>query len=135
MIRQSLVVVWATAVLFVCFDQSVACEIDLPCESVREIAVSRGIIHLSAGREEIVYVACVYLNASQTVLQKALEDCPDQTISIVGHKFKTRIHLTDISTNGSWFSIIRSTPEEALNEGLNFCPEKVKSYLSEADGG
>ncbi|WP_285907823.1 hypothetical protein, partial [Pseudodesulfovibrio pelocollis] len=68
-------------------------------------------------------------------LKEIIEDCPDQMISIVGHNFTTRVPRIDISTDGSWFSIIRSTPEEALEEGMNLCPGKVKSYLSDAESG
>ena len=135
MTRKSLVVVWAVAFLLVCFDKSIACEVDVPCESVREIVVLQGTKHLPEGVEEVVYVACVYLEAIHTRLKEVLEDCPDPMLSIVGHKFKTRVPRIAISTDGSWFSIIRSTPEEALEEGMNLCPGKVRAYLSGADSG
>jgi len=135
MTRKSLLVVLAAAVLLFCYDKSSACEVDVPCESVREIVVLQGRKHVSGGVEEVVYVACVYLEAMHTRLKEVLEDCPDQVISIVGHDFTTRVPRVDISTDGSWFSIIRSAPEEALEEGMNLCPGKVKSYLSDAESG
>lgn len=135
MTRKSLAVVLAAAVLLFCYDKSIACEVDVPCESVREIVVLQGTKHVSGGVEEVVYVACVYLEALHTRLKEIIEDCPDQMISIVGHNFTTRVPRIDISTDGSWFSIIRSTPEEALEEGMNLCPGKVKSYLSDAESG
>lgn len=129
MIKREVTVALSAVFLCCFFGVSSACEITLPCEKIQEIAVVKGTDHLAGGVEKTVYVTCVYLGVTQRELKEVVADCPKEVIIIWTGKSSVEVPVVDISTDGSWFSVIRSTPDDALAAAMSICSDKVKSYL------
>lgn len=108
---------------------AVAGEAQLSCDSIQEIAVGKGTEHLAGGSEKTVYVACVYLTPTNNPLKSILANYPGERITIQCGENLIEVPRPDISTDGSWFSIICSTPGDALAAGNSICADKVTSYL------
>jgi hypothetical protein len=106
-----------------------ACEVNVPCESVKIIYVGKGRRHLSVGNVEIIYVASVMLIEKMSKLKEVRLNCPDETIVVRIGPSEFELPKNAISTGGDWFSVEYSTPGEALDAAMSMCPDKVKSYL------
>ncbi len=129
MIKRKVAVVFLAVFFFCFFGVSSACETSLSCEEIQEIAVVKGTDHLAGGVEKTVYVACVYLDVTQRELKEVVADCPKEMVVMWTGKSFIEVPVADISTDGSWFSVIRSTPDDALAAAQSICSDKVKSYL------
>lgn len=60
-----------------------------------------------------------------------IKNCPHKSVVMKSGDNIVLEHFKGSLLKGNWFSIIRSTPEEALKAAKAVCSEKVTSHLPE----
>lgn len=106
-----------------------ACDLYLPCESVEAIYVSKGTEHLGGGKEKLVYVACVDVDAAKLNLEEAVAGCDHESVVVINGKTSISVPKENGFGGANSFCIIRLKPQEALDAAMSLCPGKVKSCL------